>query len=353
MALKRIVFICMCVLLAIALILTAVVVVKVLPILSALSGGQGQPPAVTTTPGTTTSQNTTTTTPPPITSTTPTLPPPPTTTQPPVTTEPGHVHNFQVSQVVQATCQSAGYTVYSCECGKTDIQDYVNAFGHDYGVGERVVFCDKEGYTRYVCRTCGYEDHRNPTEPLGHDFERDELKSKTPSCTRDGYDIMVCKRCLMEQKENEVMAPGHAWSDWVEIPAPGPGVAGQEERTCATCQEKETRPCQLEVTAGEQPLVTPDCHIYIVYVGSATTTDALRYEITDYSMATDMRFLYTEEGLSVIYTNKAGIPQHVLLDPLTNATLTIDINGNVDGGQDTPDNPTDPTDPTDSTGDGT
>ena len=54
--------------------------------------------------------------------------------------EQGHVHNYE-STVTPPTCTKQGCTTYTCACGDSYVDDYVNANGHSYGTG--------------VCSACG------------------------------------------------------------------------------------------------------------------------------------------------------------------------------------------------------
>ena len=62
-----------------------------------------------------------------------------------------HVHNYQ-SVVTAPTCTERGYTTYTCECGDSYVDDYVDATGHSYENG--------------ICTVCGAEDPGAATEFL-------------------------------------------------------------------------------------------------------------------------------------------------------------------------------------------
>ncbi len=51
-----------------------------------------------------------------------------------------HTHDYE-SVLTQPTCTEQGYTTYTCECGDSYVEDYVNATGHSYKNG--------------VCDVCG------------------------------------------------------------------------------------------------------------------------------------------------------------------------------------------------------
>ena len=54
-----------------------------------------------------------------------------------------HTHNY-ASKVVQPTCTVQGYTIYTCSCGNSYKDSYVNALGHSYSGG--------------ACTRCGQKD---------------------------------------------------------------------------------------------------------------------------------------------------------------------------------------------------
>lgn len=79
-------------------------------------------------------------------------------------------HSF-TSQVVDATCVTDGYTIYTCtQCGASQRGDYVEATGHSYSQQVVAPTCTEDGYTIFACR-CGhgYTDHI--TDRTGHSYE--------------------------------------------------------------------------------------------------------------------------------------------------------------------------------------
>lgn len=342
MTAKRIVLIILCVLMIVMVVLFAVVGSKFLPLLRLLTGTPGPKPPATTTLAPQTSVPPTTVTTPPTTepttapTTEPTVPP---TTEP---TEPPHVHVYSVSKVVEAACGTPGYTIYVCECGKTDIRDYQEGKSHVYGTGTRVdATCEEQGYTEYTCESCGYIDRRNHVDPIGHDYEL--VETVVPTCVQDGYDLHRCKNCQGEKKENEIIAPGHTCEEWTQTTPPGPGQNGEDSAVCTVCGETVTRPCELEIRS-ITPIPFDDYHSYIVCVGTKTTDKAITYIINDYSRSNKLRFSYSEAGLLVKYD---GV-ELTTLQALQELTLTIDENGNIVAGDPAqPSEPTEPMDPTD------
>ncbi|MBR5119568.1 MAG: hypothetical protein IKV02_01095, partial [Clostridia bacterium] len=69
-------------------------------------------------------------------------------------TEPEHQHNYAAT-VTAPTCEDAGYTTYTCECGESYVGDEVEALGHNYEAVVTAPTCTEAGYTTYTCSVCG------------------------------------------------------------------------------------------------------------------------------------------------------------------------------------------------------
>lgn len=96
--------------------------------------------------------------------------------------KPEHVHDY-TGVVTEPSCGDMGYTTYTCACGDSYTEDYVDPLGHlSLGIGVEVApDCTTPGFTSYLCLVCGeiYADDHVP--PLGHDYENG-------ICTRCGAD---------------------------------------------------------------------------------------------------------------------------------------------------------------------
>ena len=57
-----------------------------------------------------------------------------------------HIHAFQ-PEITEPTCTQMGYTTYTCECGQSYIDDYVDAVGHSYA-DDSDTTCDRCGAVR-------------------------------------------------------------------------------------------------------------------------------------------------------------------------------------------------------------
>ena len=80
-----------------------------------------------------------------------------------------HVHNYERTEIVAATCDVGGYTKHICSCGAIYTDDNTIPVGHDYDSETGICsVCGKEcthkwvvvehneveGYTEYKCKYC-------------------------------------------------------------------------------------------------------------------------------------------------------------------------------------------------------
>ncbi|MBR3738059.1 MAG: hypothetical protein IKN26_04905, partial [Eubacterium sp.] len=114
-----------------------------------------------------------------------------------------HIHSY-TTQVVAPTCTEQGYTIYTCSCGDTYNDNYVNALGHT------------EVVDKAVAPTC-------------------TVKGKA-----EGKHCSVCNKVLVAQ--TEVAALGHKWDSGKVTKKATPTATGVKTYTCSVCgtTKKET-----------------------------------------------------------------------------------------------------------------
>lgn len=76
-------------------------------------------------------------------------------------------------------------------------------FGHSYVSTVHAPTCLDDGYTEYVCSTCGntYIDDR--VSALGHDYVQEVIP---PTTTTRGYTLYKCSRCDEEYESDYIAA---------------------------------------------------------------------------------------------------------------------------------------------------
>ncbi|HIS56867.1 MAG TPA: hypothetical protein IAB48_09480 [Candidatus Fimimorpha excrementavium] len=113
---------------------------------------------------------------------------------------------------------------------------------HDFTGKETVVneaTCTKEGSKTIACANPNCGEVRTVTIPaLGHDGKE---TTAAATCTKDGRREVICSRCGAVLETEVIPAIGHVWGDWETTKEAAWDEDGMETRTCANCQEKETR----------------------------------------------------------------------------------------------------------------
>ena len=134
-----------------------------------------------------------------------------------------------VTNTTAPTCTADGYTTYTCACGDTYVDDYVDATGHSYDTVVTAPTCTEKGYTTYTC-ACGdtyvddYVDATGHNEvPLGTAIDA--------TCTSIGMTAgQKCSKCgVILEAQTVIEAKGHTW---IEATVNTP-------KTCSVCGATE------------------------------------------------------------------------------------------------------------------
>lgn len=333
MTAKRILFSVLCVLLTVVIIMTGVIIGKVSQLVSSLAGPDETKPVASTT-----SPQPSTTLPADTEPTPPTVPD--TTTLP---TEPGHVHDYVLTETVEATCENYGYAIYTCSgCGKQDIpyEEQVKPYGHNYGAGEVIdATCTADGGTCYTCSRCGKTEMRNVQTATGHSLEY--VLSVTASCESAGFDLYRCTVCGEEIVMNEVEQGAHDYQvisrveptcrsggyemvrcsicgDEIRTELPSSGHAYSEwtlcdddslSRSCAVCGASQST-LDLVITRTQvsvSGINGEHLKVYVIYLGTAADPELFCFTVYD---TLDNGTLAYEcsgtQGLLLHYTNANG-----------------------------------------------
>ncbi len=236
-----------------------------------------------------------------------------------------HVHEFYKDKKVSATCDTQGYTLYGCSCGRSDIRDF--------------------------------------TEPLGHNYG--EKTTVAATCTTDGWTERTCSRCKKVERTNIVTA-AHKFSEWKNIDV-ATGEATQEQRTCSVCKTIEIRSLDTTKTwvIRKSPLDAAGEYSHYQIVADLKDTDKdLTFEL--YTALADKTIGLDYNGSRVVVSYKIAGEEHTYSVSTGTNILTIDVDGTTSntkpvitepsdpdndpaGGTDQPDG--DPTDGTDQSDD--
>ncbi len=142
-----------------------------------------------------------------------------------------HTHEYTVTNIVEATCTNMGYTEYTCSCGHSYRDDYVEPIRHDWdgGVITTEKTCTDGGLKTYTCQSCSAT--KTEILPAGHEWNETVTVEKT--CTTDGSITKICTACGAE--ETEIVPAGHNWNEGVVTLDPTCTTEGYKNCTCLDC----------------------------------------------------------------------------------------------------------------------
>ncbi len=103
-----------------------------------------------------------------------------------------HTHSYTAA-VTAPTCTLGGYTMYTCSCGNSYKDTYVDALGHNYVSG--------------VCTRCNAKDP-NYQAPHTHSYT---AAVTAPTCTAAGYTTYTCSVCNDSYKGSYTDSLGHSY----------------------------------------------------------------------------------------------------------------------------------------------
>lgn len=112
-----------------------------------------------------------------------------------------HTHNYADVVVVSPTCTEQGYTVYTCDCGDSYKNHFVDALGHAYTAAVTAPTCTEQGYTTYTCG-CGDSYVTDYVRATGHKWGK-WIITVQPDCTHEGEQSRSCRNC--GETETEVL----------------------------------------------------------------------------------------------------------------------------------------------------
>lgn len=288
-------------------------------------------------------------------------------------------HNYGKVDIVPATCQTEGYTVYTCtndKCGYsyitdiTDIADHViakikttpatcisdgsvvyecancnygfyeviPATGHTWVVTDvQPATCTKEGFTAYECSVCGDTriDDRTPIDNTAHNYVVTDSKEAT--CLAEGYDVYTCNNIKgydVEVDENgEVVkeTPIYCGDTYKVTTTPKTGHSYKTIKyTPATCIANGfwTNECTVckNITIVEDDLTATGHDWVETYVKATTTKDGSK------TTACALCGISTTDRIAQIATVQLSATKFTYTGKQIKPVVTVtDVDGNVIG----------------------
>ena len=182
-------------------------------------------------------------------------------------TEPMTGHNYTiVDKVVEATCNTDGYTVYKCAnagCLNTENRDVVKASHKNEIIPAVAPTCTEKGSTAgEVCTKCGtYVTVPQPVDALRHAMNDGEITTPA-TCTEYGVFTYSCTRDGCDYSTFEWITPGHKPGEEVIIQAPTCTADGLRGYACTVCNE-----------AVNQEVIKALGHDYVNHEGKTPTCE--------------------------------------------------------------------------------
>ena len=187
----------------------------------------------------------------------------------------GHEHSYSV-KVIDPTCTSQGYTVYTCVCGDFYTNNYTNPLEHSLGEWTIITeaTCEGYGHSEASCTVCG-ETMPNDIPPLGHNFENELCMrcgavgeghqhsfSETvvaPTCTAQGYTIYMCI-CSHTYTGNYTDPIEHSLGEWQTITESSCVSYGWGQAYCTRCDYCESAELPLKDHSYNAVVIEPTCY---------------------------------------------------------------------------------------------
>ena len=116
-------------------------------------------------------------------------------------------HSYEET-LTAPTCESAGFTTYTCHCGHSYTDNATEALGHSYeGAVTLAPTCTDKGVKTYTCQNDASHTYTEEIAELGHDYDDEVTK---PDCENGGYTTHTCKTCGHSYTDGETAALGHS-----------------------------------------------------------------------------------------------------------------------------------------------
>ncbi len=164
-------------------------------------------------------------------------------------------HELVDVAAVASTCKSTGHNAHKActRCDYKEGYEEIQKSDHSYTFTVKPYTCTEEGYTTYICSSCGFRYVADRTAPA-HRFG--EWQITPASCEQSGSKNRSCT-CGKTETET-IPATGHSYGDWVTV-EPKCEEAGSRSKSCA-CGDTVTEPIPATGHSyGDWVTVEPKC----------------------------------------------------------------------------------------------
>lgn len=145
-----------------------------------------------------------------------------------------HIHKYTAT-VTEPTCTERGYTTYTCLCGDSYVDNYVDCLGHDtLWTVTKEPTCTEDGWKVKKCSRCEFIEEEAILFAVGHTFDEGTI-TKEATCTESGEKTYTCVNCG-EVKTETIEASSHIYGEFETITEPTDfETFGTAKMVCPKC----------------------------------------------------------------------------------------------------------------------
>lgn len=145
-----------------------------------------------------------------------------------------HIHKYTAT-VIEPTCTEQGYTTYTCQCGDSYVDNYVDCLGHDtLWTVTKEPTCTEDGRKVKKCSRCEFIEEEAILFAVGHTFDEGTV-TKEATCTENGEKTYTCVNCG-EVKTETIEASSHIYGEFETIIEPTDfETFGTAKMVCPNC----------------------------------------------------------------------------------------------------------------------
>ena len=174
---------------------------------------------------------------------------------------PRETHVFSEWIVIKdASEKEEGLRERRCKVCNYFEEEIIDRINHECKYIEEIIkpTCTEQGYTLFTC-SCGNSYQDMFVEPTGHNMVDKEII--LPTCESEGFEISECADC--SYREETIIPPlQHRYGEWIVELAPTKDAEGIMLRSCEhdiSHQEKQTLPALNSGLYDIKELISPSC----------------------------------------------------------------------------------------------
>ncbi len=166
-------------------------------------------------------------------------------------------HSFKAWEIKEpAQCEIKGLRISQCCLCSYYLSEEIPALGHQYEMKEVIpATCEEEGIIIYECQNDKTHIVKRMIDPIGHDYKK--ITSIPASCEEEGKDVYECQNDKSHRYEITYPKGNHSFGSWYEVTPSTCTEEGLAERQCLFCEKKETKTIEVIRHQYGDPITIP------------------------------------------------------------------------------------------------